>query len=186
MVPPLNRLLILGDTHIPSRALKIPRVLEDIICREAPFDYIFFTGDLTDNQVLLILNRWSEDVYVVRGNMDYIKLPISLQIDVGKVKIGLIHGHQVYPRGNYQKLMEIASKMGVKVLISGHTHYPFVTKYKNYVLLNPGSATGVWSGGKASMIPSFMIGVLHGNMLNINLYEARSGRVFKSYLELII
>lgn len=146
------RLLVLGDTHIPRRASRIPQEFEEMF-KELDYEAVVCTGDLTDRRVLSYLQNLGM-VYAVRGNMDFLPLPETHIIEA-EVKIGLLHGDQVYPRGDREQLQEIAAEMGVKVLISGHTHKPDIFKGKA-VLLNPGSATGVWGGGGGAEYPSFM------------------------------
>ncbi len=37
-------------------------------------------------------------------------------------KVGLIHGHQIIPWADEEALFNKAKKMGVNLLITGHTH----------------------------------------------------------------
>lgn len=81
------------------------------------------------------------------------------------IKVGVIHGHQCVPAGDLDSLSAIARQMDVDVLVSGHTHvyaYFFpssfrlhliapltrfqATEYDGKFFLNPGTATGAWSG----------------------------------------
>ncbi|RLE89739.1 MAG: YfcE family phosphodiesterase, partial [Thermoprotei archaeon] len=39
------KVLITGDTHIPTRARKIPKIMEEIIQSNKPYQAVFFTGD---------------------------------------------------------------------------------------------------------------------------------------------
>ncbi len=161
------RLLVLGDTHIPRRATRIPEEFEELF-RELDYHAVVCTGDLTERSVLNYLQKLGR-VYAVRGNMDSLPLP-ETQLIEAEVKIGVVHGDQVYPRGDRQQLQEIAVEMGVKILISGHTHSPDIFKGK-VILLNPGSATGVWGGGGGANFPSFML-------LNVSSKTVR-GKLFK-------
>ncbi|HDI10339.1 MAG TPA: metallophosphoesterase [Euryarchaeota archaeon] len=151
---PSMRVLVIGDTHIPERAEEIPRKLWKEIVKEE-FDLVLCTGDLVSEEVLEELEEIGE-VKAVRGNMDYLDLPMRETVDLG-FRVGLTHGAEVYPRGNKEQLYDIAIEMNVSVLISGHTHRSDFSIYREVVLFNPGSATGVWSGGKADGIPSFGI-----------------------------
>ncbi|MCS7121366.1 MAG: metallophosphoesterase [Archaeoglobaceae archaeon] len=147
-------ILILGDTHIPSRAVWIPKKIESFILSKK-FDYVFCTGDLTDLKVLNFLKSLGNTL-AVKGNMDHLSLPEYAEIEVGDLKVGIIHGDQVYPRGDREQLKRICLNKRLDVLISGHTHSPDF--YRSEVtLLNPGSATGVWGGGGGSLKASFMI-----------------------------
>jgi putative phosphoesterase len=69
-----------------------------------------------------------------------LKIPKREIINVENFTIGLDHG-EVYPRGDTQQLKYIGMEMGVDVLVTGHTHTPFIKELENVVLLNPGSPT---------------------------------------------
>ncbi len=165
---------LLGDFHIPTRAYEIPPKIVNLIYSRKPH-IILCTGDLIERYVLEELMELADKVVVVEGNMDRIKLPRSQVVRVEDLKIGLIHGHQVFPRGNISKLAQLATRMKVDVLVSGHTHNPFIEEVRKQerkvLLLNPGSATGVWGGGGGSLIPAFMILEVHRNRVKALLYE---------------
>jgi len=154
-----RRILITGDTHIPDRATSIPRLLLNYISDHAPWEMVLFTGDLTGENVLKWLKTISKDLYIVQGNMDYLSLPRQVTVEINWLKVGLIHGDGVYPRGNPVELSKIARRLGVQVLVSGHTHADFtrIGIGGNTLLLNPGSLTGVWGGGGGSYKPSLMV-----------------------------
>jgi len=164
------KILIIGDSHVPSRATKIP----DEICSKIKeltklerFNYSFFTGDLIKYPELIefLNSRTVKDVFMVIGNMDYFEgnrnLPVyqelNILFDKENLKIGLIHGAQIEPRGDRTQLEELAIEKADNILISGHTHKGdlFLTE-KGILLLNPGSSTGAWSF-IASGIPSFIV-----------------------------
>ncbi|RLI79638.1 YfcE family phosphodiesterase [Archaeoglobales archaeon] len=161
--------LIMGDTHIPRRASRIPRKLEEVFIGKK-FDYLIFTGDLTGESVLNYIKNLADRVVVVRGNMDHLNLPEYAELKIGDLRIGVIHGDQVYPRGNREQLEEIGIEKGVDVLVSGHTHSPDFFQGK-VLLVNPGSATGVWGGGGGSLRPSLMICNIAEGEMNFELFE---------------
>ena len=169
----MTRVLVIGDFHIPTRARWIPKPVEEAITRES-FDFILCTGDLVDPKVLDFLKRLGR-VYVVRGNMDFLRNPTRLRLKVGGFTVGLIHGTRIYPRGDVKKLTRAALEMDVDILISGHTHRSSVNEVdvdgRRILLLNPGSATGVWSGGSTAGPPSFMILEFQGSQVTVYLYE---------------
>ncbi|MEM4481481.1 MAG: YfcE family phosphodiesterase [Desulfurococcaceae archaeon] len=167
------RLLVLGDTHIPDRAPKIPRRLEDIISLRKPWEVVIFTGDLTSRDILAWLQELSDRVYVVRGNMDYLPLPKTQAFEVEGIKFGIHHGDGIFPRGDPTKLTQVAKSLDVEILISGHTHSDFVklSSTGHELLLNPGSLTGVWGGGGGSFVPSFITLEVANNMINIKTYK---------------
>jgi len=177
--------LITGDTHIPTRAKEIPKIMLSEIKRRGLYDYLLFTGDLVSNEVLDTISEWANKVYVVRGNMDYLNLPNQVILNIDKLRFGLIHGHQVYPRGDTLKLSRIAAKLQTDILVSGHTHNPFIKEVNvrgsKVLLINPGSLTGVWSGGFASMKPAFMIAYIKDREIVVELYELSYKLIRKRY-----
>ncbi len=167
----MRRLLVIGDTHIPDRAPEVPRRLLEVIEKESPYDVVVFTGDLTAPSVLRWVESLAPQCYVVCGNMDYLDLPEEQRFEIDGVAYGVVHGHQVFPRGDIKRLTSIAMKMKVKVLFSGHTHRPFARSHAGVIHVNPGSLTGVWGGGGGSMKPSMIVIDVHRSLLRGRLYE---------------
>jgi len=164
------RILVVGDFHIPSRAKNVPDKIKRVMS-SLNFDLVLCTGDLVDEWVLRMLNKLGKHVKWVMGNMDYIAGPREVVVDVHGFKIGLVHGDGIFPRGDPAKLYELASRMGVHVLVSGHTHALSITLVKGRLLLNPGSTTGVWGGGPASLKPSLIILEVKPGFLTVKGYE---------------
>ncbi|RUM34715.1 MAG: YfcE family phosphodiesterase [Archaeoglobus sp.] len=162
------KILAIGDTHIPDRASDIPASIKEFIT--GSYDILVFTGDLTAKSVLLDISRICnvKKIYAVRGNMDSLSLPLRESFRAGNLKFGVIHGHGIYPRGDRRQLESLALEMNVEVLITGHTHSHDIYKGK-VLILNPGSATGVWGGGNASLIPSAMKLEVSGREVKVNL-----------------
>ena len=94
---------------------------------------------------------------------------MSITVTHAPIRIGVIHGHQCIPTGDLDSLSAIARQMDVDVLISGHTHtyvpcdlnlsraLLFIkfrgrpsrfqaVEYDGRFFVNPGSATGAWTG----------------------------------------
>ena len=174
----VKRALIIGDFHIPERAYWIPKELEAEIAKSR-YDLAFCTGDLTGEDVLMWLKKLAPEVYVVKGNMDYLKLPPQVVIVVEDLKVGVYHGSGVYPRGDLAKLAVKAKQLGVDVLVTGHTHYPQVAlvREQSVVIVNPGSATGVWGGDvRASLTPSFAVMIVDKRGLLVEVKELKGSR----------
>jgi len=146
------------------------------------FDLVLCTGDLCTAEVQEFLARLGP-LRCVRGNMDYIYNPKEFKQKIEGLVIGMRHGDEVEPRGDIEGLRTLAIRMGVDVLITGHTHVPMVheldVRGRKILLLNPGSATGVWSGGLASGPPSFMVLEVDGECLKVELYKLVDDRLEK-------
>ncbi len=169
------RILVISDAHIHDRADEVPKKLEEIIESEKPFDIAVYGGDFTDEDVYKWFRSLGRATYAVEGNMDYLPLPEheTFMHPISQIRFGVIHGHQVRPRGNIVQLTEIARRLGVNVLISGHTHSPLIRVFNNVLHINPGSLTGAWGGGGGTGIPSMIIVTLYENGLEIRLIELK-------------
>ena len=164
------KILVIGDPHIPRRASEVPPIIYDKLNQLVStqlYDYTFFTGDLikAPNFIQFLNVHTKRDLFIVLGNMDYYggnrNAPVSqkLNVSVGDnemINIGLIHGHQISPRGDHSQLELLALENNYNILISGHTHKEEVyLTDEGILLLNPGSITGAWSfisSGKPSFI----------------------------------
>ena len=188
------RILVIGDSHIPRRASEVPPIIQGMLNQLSSqlFDYTFFTGDLINapNFVQFLKIHTKNDVFIVIGNMDYYggnssappcqKLILPIGRDE-KINIGLIHGHQISPRGDHSQLELLALENDFNILISGHTHKDeiYLTD-EGILLLNPGSVTGAWSF-VASGKPSFMIIIIDEMKREFSIflyfYESRDQKV---------
>ena len=98
-------------------------------------------------------------------------------VDVFGIRMGLIHGHQIIPWGDQEALTNKAKEMGVKVLISGHSHEIKYTKYKDVHLLNPGSITGAYSSLNLDASPAFIILEVKANDVVVYSYFLSEGEL---------
>jgi putative phosphoesterase len=174
-VPQPKKLLVISDTHIPERADEVPPEMAELIDRERPYDVVVHAGDLVSEAILAWTRSLARRTYVVQGNMDYLNLPSYEVFEVEGVRIGVVHGHQVRPRGNVEALTRIAERLRVKILISGHTHAATVKTHGGVVHVNPGSLTGVWGGGGGSMRPSLAFIVVESGRVSVSVYELVGG-----------
>ncbi|ABN69271.1 phosphodiesterase, MJ0936 family [Staphylothermus marinus F1] len=181
-------ILVIGDTHIPDRADKIPDKLLNIIEYGRPWDIVVFTGDFVGENIYRWFLGLGKKSYPVRGNMDYLPLPKTQIFKINDITIGVHHGDGVYPRGDIRGLTRIANRLGADMLFTGHTHSPFIKHgiTKNILLINPGSLTGVWGGGGGSMKPSMMIIELFDNSLRIEHYELSIDHTKLSMRQIIV
>ena len=86
-------------------------------------------------------------MFIVKGDCDdFTDLPESKIIEIAGFKIGLVHGHQIVPWGDKDALSQYQRELDCDILISGHTHKSSITTVDGRYLINPGSATGAYSG----------------------------------------
>ena len=197
-------ILILGDAHIPDRAKELPLLIKERILeikKHLPsknFDHVVYTGDFVNSDPLydflstLSLN-FPADFHIVQGNMDRfysggkikeLNVPSDDKFLImdKKIGIGVIHGHQVRPRGNLDQLYEICKQMECNILCSGHTHAHSIDFIKpDVLLLNPGSIVGAWSF-ISSNLPSFIhLSITKNLEISVIVHILRDNRVIKEY-----
>jgi len=169
------RILIVSDSHVPDRAPDIPREIRSYIRSKGPFDFVIHAGDLTCREVLEFFGVLGKKFIAVAGNMDWLPLDEYGVVDLGYLRLGVVHGDQVYPRGNKVKLAKIARRLGVEVLVYGHTHSASLDVVEGVVLINPGSVTGAPSGSGITENPSFIDMDVNdageGIVFTVNLYR---------------
>ncbi|MFW9850778.1 MAG: YfcE family phosphodiesterase [Candidatus Thorarchaeota archaeon] len=144
------KVLIFGDTHMPSRRDSIPKDFYRHIA-ETKYEFALITGDLVREEDMLAAFPPLPRYFIVRGNMDYSSRAHSFheKVQIESFNILLIHGTQLRPRGNIRQLWEIADNVQAHIAIHGHTHQAAVDLFKNKLFLNPGTisgATGGWAG----------------------------------------
>ncbi|MFX1450465.1 MAG: metallophosphoesterase family protein [Promethearchaeota archaeon] len=145
-----------ADTHIPTRASKIPEKLYETFNSEE-IKFIFFAGDLVTLQVIddLEMHTNVEKIIVVHGNMDKYevkkKFPQLEEIEILGQTIKMAH-----------KLNHIPIKeTKVNLAIYGHTHKHRISQKGHIKLVNPGSGTG------SGIFTARSVGIVHITKENI-------------------
>jgi len=173
----VKKILAIGDFHIPERADRIPDWIIDILSKETKnrkFDFVLCTGDLTEEKILKELSNFGT-VKCVKGNMDYLNLPERELINLGRVKILLLHGSEIHPRGDIRQLDEIRKVEDADIVVHGHTHKMSFEKIETKdgiaVFINPGTATGVWGGSSDETSQTFLIIEIKHNDVRFIFFE---------------
>merc|ERR1740139_229762 len=79
--------------------------------------------DLLQSVAIAGENGSAENLKIVAGDADTsFDFPESSVTSVGDFKIGVVHGHQIIPWGDQDTLVKYAGRLGVDILVSGHTH----------------------------------------------------------------
>jgi len=162
---------VLSDTHIPEKASKLPNTVLKLFNN---VDMILHAGDLVSMDVLKKLEEIAP-TKCSQGNMDRaygLKIPENVNLEIEGFKIGLNHG-EVYPKGDTQQLKYIALELGVEILITGHTHWPFIKEVGDILLLNPGSPTVPRLSD-----PSVMILELNNKKIDTQIVKVGEGKCF--------
>ena len=137
---------LISDTHVPSRAKCIPKMVFKIF---ENVNFIIHAGDLVELEVIDELEHIAP-VLAVYGNMDGPKikgaLPKLNSLKIYDWKIGVMHDPNImFGMG---KMRELAMKNSFSAFVYGHTHNASIKWEGKTLYLNPGSPT--------NPIPSFM------------------------------
>jgi len=132
------KILVLSDTHMPRTAEDLPVCIYEEIEKS---DMVIHAGDFVEIEILNKLRKL-KTLKAVCGNMDSQAIRDELKqkeiIEIGKFKIGLMHGYGA-PAG---LVNTVASEFtGVDMIIFGHTHSPVNMTKDGVIFFNPGSPT---------------------------------------------
>jgi putative phosphoesterase len=135
-----QRLVIIADTHVPTRARDLPAELWEVV--EAA-DVVVHAGDWVEVSLLDALEERARRLVAVFGNNDgpelRARLPEVARVTVGGVSLAVVH-----ETGPAKGREERCSREypDVDVLVFGHSHIPWdSTAASGLRLLNPGSPT---------------------------------------------
>ena len=134
------RLLLLADTHVPTRARDLPPQVWDEVARA---DVVVHAGDWCAVGLLDALEARSTRLLGCWGNNDgpelRARLPEVAHAVVGGVRLAVTH--ETGAAAGRERRAELAYA-GVDVLVFGHSHIPWDTTASGGLrLLNPGSPT---------------------------------------------
>lgn len=127
------RILIISDTHGSHRNL------DEVLEREKDIDMLLHLGDVEndDDYIEAVMDC---PVHIVAGNNDYFSyLPREKEIQIGKYKVFMTHGHNYYVSMNTERLRQAARQRGADIVMYGHTHRPKVDASEDVIVVNPGS-----------------------------------------------
>lgn len=126
------KVLIVSDTH------KKNDIYLNIVKLHKP-DMVIHCGDAEGSEELLT-EAADCPVHIVPGNNDFFStLPRELELEVGKYKVWVTHGHNYYVSMGTEYIKHEAVARGVDVVCYGHTHRPMVERAKDIIAVNPGS-----------------------------------------------
>jgi len=170
--------LVIGDLHIPDRALDIPAKFKKLLT-PGKIGQTLCLGNLTDKPTYDYLRSISPDLKIVKGRFDSdaTSLPLSQVVTHGSLRIGFLEGFTVVAPNEMDLLVAEANKMDVDVLCWGGTHRFDAYELDNRFFVNPGSATGAfttgWVGEGEEMVPSFCLMDVQGLGLTLYVYQLR-------------
>lgn len=142
---------IISDTHIPSRARRIPEEFRERV-REA--DHVIHAGDFDAESTIADVRDLASELTAVKGNMDpQVGLPSVASVELGGVEFVVTHGTGS-AHGYEDRVANAARQHGDDgaIAVAGHSHEVMDTTHRGVRLLNPGSATGASPATRATMM----------------------------------
>jgi len=136
----IAHVLLISDTHVPSRAADLPDVVWEAVDRA---DVVVHAGDWTEPALLHRLPARATRLVACWGNNDgdalRSALPETARVELGGVRVAVTH-----ETGAAQGRERRAARAhpDVDLLVFGHSHIPWDTTAPSGLrLLNPGSPT---------------------------------------------
>jgi putative phosphoesterase len=135
-----TRLLLLADTHLPTRAKDLP---DEVWTQVEAADVVVHAGDWVDSATLDRLEDRSRVLLASWGNNDgpelRARLPEVARSVIDGVRVGVVHETGA-STGRERRADEAYPDLDL--LVFGHSHIPWdSTTPKGLRLLNPGSPT---------------------------------------------
>jgi putative phosphoesterase len=160
---------ILSDTHVPSRAERIPDWVAE---RVRAADHAIHAGDFDSPEAYETVASLTDDLTAVLGNTD----PLSLDLpevavaEISGTTFVVTHGHRTGAGESYREgIAGVVSDEveGPAIAVAGHSHEVIDEDVEGIRLLNPGSATGAAPADAATMMT---VEIVEGDV-DVTVYE---------------
>ena len=126
------KVLIVSDTHNKNDTYL------NLLKLHKP-DMVIHCGDAEGAEYLLT-EAADCPVHIVLGNNDFFSsLPRELELEIGKYKVWVTHGHNYYVSMGNETIKREAVARGMDIVCYGHTHRPVVDRDDDIIAVNPGS-----------------------------------------------
>ena len=162
--------LIVGDSFVPQRVYDISEQFKSLLTPNK-INHILCLGNMGSKDQYDWLKTLSNNFHCVKGDYDFDEsLPEKKCVQIGEFKIGMIHGHQVFPTGDIDSLASVQRELGCDLLVYGYDHELSIKAKDNALYLNPGSISGAFSPSIRDSTPSFIIIALQGDIAILYVY----------------
>lgn len=148
------KILIVSDTHGKHENLST------VLRKEKPIDRLIHLGD-AEGYEDYIAKLAECPIDIVAGNNDFFsQLPQEKELEIGKYKILITHGHYYRVAMGVEDIKREAIARGMDIVMFGHTHRPLIDCGKEVIALNPGSISYPRQEGKN---PSYIVMKINEN-----------------------
>lgn len=142
------KILIVSDTHGKHENLK------EVIERVQPIDLLIHLGDAegADDYIGELAGC---PIELVAGNNDFFSaLPREKELQIGRYRVLITHGHYYYVNSGIEDLKKDAEARHFDIVMFGHTHRPVIDYGNHIIALNPGSISYPRQEGRR---PSYIV-----------------------------
>ncbi len=142
------KILIVSDTHGHEKNL------ETVIEKTGPVDLFIHLGDIEGHEDY-IEALVGCPVHMVSGNNDFFsELPREEELQLGRYRVLITHGHYYGVSVGTSRLKEEAASRNIDIVMYGHTHRPEIDREEEVTVVNPGSLSYPRQWGRK---PSYLI-----------------------------
>lgn len=142
------KILVVSDTHGHEKNL------ETVIGKTGPLDLFIHLGDMEGHEDYIEALA-DCPVHMVSGNNDFFsELPREEELQIGRYRVLLTHGHYYGVSVGTSRLKEEAAARNFDIVMYGHTHRPEIDRENPVTVLNPGSLSYPRQWGRK---PSYLI-----------------------------
>ncbi|KAB1440952.1 metallophosphoesterase family protein [Candidatus Galacturonibacter soehngenii] len=138
------KVLIVSDTHRQNRNLF------DLMKKIGSIDLLIHLGDAEGSEDEIKLEAKCP-VAMVAGNNDFFSgLDKEIELQIGKYRVLLTHGHFYYVTVGTENIKKEAISRQFDIVMFGHTHRPLLEIEDKIIALNPGSLSYPRQDGRMS------------------------------------
>ncbi|MEF2878380.1 MAG: metallophosphoesterase [Blautia sp.] len=142
------KILIVSDTHGHEKNL------ETVIEKTGPVDLFIHLGDIEGHEDYIEALAGCP-VHMVSGNNDFFsELPREEELQLGRYRVLITHGHYYGVSVGTSRLKEEAASRNIDIVMYGHTHRPEIDRGEEVTVVNPGSLSYPRQWGRK---PSYLI-----------------------------
>ena len=142
------KILIVSDTHGHEKNL------ETVIEKTGPVDLFIHLGDIEGHEDYIEALAGCP-VHMVSGNNDFFsELPREEELQLGRYRVLITHGHYYGVSVGTSRLKEEAASRNIDIVMYAHTHRPEIDREEEVTVVNPGSLSYPRQWGRK---PSYLI-----------------------------
>jgi len=129
----MSILAVISDSH--DNLLNLEKFLN--FCRKNKVKTLLHCGDITSLETWnYIQDNFNGDIYAVKGNADMFTLDKKQILKIDSIQIAMAH--------HKEDVVRLLNKENnIDFAFYGHSHKPWIEKFENTYLANPGSLAGM-------------------------------------------